>query len=97
MQKKGISFKLLDKEQKSCLHYAAESGNITLVQALLEEGHDINSTDKNGDTPLSLLVKNNYHKLVEFVELGAKYKLNINKPFDHNVTTHILSTYIVKE
>jgi ankyrin repeat protein len=77
--KKGISFKLIDNQKKSCLHYAAESGNITLVQALLEEGLDINSTDKNGDTPLSLLVKNNYHKLVEFVELGSKHKLDINK------------------
>ena len=95
--KKGISFKLLDNHKRSCLHYAALSGNLTLVKALLEDGHSINTPDQSGDTPLSLLVKNNYHKLVEFVELGAKYKLDVNVQFDHKKTTHRLSTFITKE
>lgn len=95
LNNKGISFKLLDNHKKSCLHYSCESGNMDLTKTLLEAGLDVNAIDKNGDSPLSLLVKNSYHKLVEFIELASNYKLDINISFQYKKANYRLSTYII--
>jgi ankyrin repeat protein len=69
--KKDISFKLIDKEGRSCLHYAAESGNMTMIKTLLAEGLDINKVDNKGDTAFSLMIKNSYHKLEDFIPIAV--------------------------
>ncbi len=76
--KKNISFKLIDNFGRTCLHYAAESGNIILLSTLLEQGLDINKADKDGETAFSLLIKKSYHKLEEFIPIAVKYNFDIN-------------------
>lgn len=95
--KKGISFKEVDTFGKTALHYASESGNMTLVKDLLEQGLDINAEDKKKETPFSLLIKNSYNYLDEFIPLAVKHNFNINQLFSYKSMKHRLSTFIVAE
>jgi hypothetical protein len=50
----GASLSSLDKEGLSALSWACLKGHRAVVQYLVEEGAEIDQTDKNGRTPLDL-------------------------------------------
>jgi hypothetical protein len=57
-----------------------QAGSIKLITLLLNRGIDINQADKQGMTPLGNIVLKNFHKTVEFVNLGTGiYRLDVNK------------------
>jgi len=95
LKEKAIDFSLVDKDGKNCLHYAAESGKLSLIKELLEMGIPINKPDHNGDVALSLLAKNCYSNLKEFFEIAKPFKLNINAEFPYNERMHTVATYTV--
>lgn len=55
------------------LHVASLRGHIDVVELLVLEGANINSTNNKGQTPLSFAISRNHHQIVEFlVNNGAK-------------------------
>lgn len=50
----GAALSSLDKEGLSALSWACLKGHRAVVQFLVEEGAEIDQTDKNGRTPLDL-------------------------------------------
>lgn len=50
----GAALAALDKEGLSALSWACLKGHRAVVQHLVEEGAEIDQTDKNGRTPLDL-------------------------------------------
>ena len=94
---KKISFEQEDNLGRSCLHYAASSGNLILIKELLQLGLQINKKDNNGDTPFSLLIKNSFQILEKFFELVDGYHLDVNQKFTFKGQETVLSTFIVTE
>ena len=52
----GADIKMVDKEMKTCLHWAVEAQNVGFVKMLFEEGHDgellLEEQDRREQTPL---------------------------------------------
>ncbi|XP_071162721.1 uncharacterized protein [Mytilus edulis] len=58
---------------KQCLHFAASEGYVEIVSKLLEHEAEVNSKDKNGDTPLHLATKGQHEKVIALLmAFGAK-------------------------
>ena len=57
----------------SLLHSASQSGNIDLVQLLIQEGADVNAKDEDGDSPLhgAMAIGDNYDIARIMIENGA--------------------------
>ncbi|KAI1415399.1 hypothetical protein F5Y13DRAFT_196737 [Hypoxylon sp. FL1857] len=53
------------EDQRTALHYAAETGSIKIVHALLETEPPINCKDRNGQTPLHLAAARGHFACVE--------------------------------
>ena len=69
----GESVEVVDSNNASALHYAAESQQYFAVKALLEAGIDANGADRDGNTPLLLAVKNGARDIVAvLIQSGAK-------------------------
>ncbi|CAL8124290.1 unnamed protein product [Orchesella dallaii] len=73
--KAGADENARGQDNRTVLHYAAGSGNLTALKYFLLRGHDVNVTDEQGSTPLHLVVglsKTNTHEVVVLlVEHGA--------------------------
>ncbi|CAL8124246.1 unnamed protein product [Orchesella dallaii] len=73
--KAGADEKARGQVNRTVLHLAAESGNLTALKYFILRGHDVNVTDEDGNTPLHFAVylsEANTHELVVFlVEHGA--------------------------
>lgn len=48
---------LQDNKQNSLLHWAALNGNLEFMQYLINQGHDLNSRNADGDTPMHFAAK----------------------------------------
>lgn len=60
------------------IHFACKTGSVLLVEKLISECPKlINLVDDNGDTPLTLAVKNHH---LDIINLLINHKANINKP-----------------
>lgn len=58
------------------IHFAAESGNKSIIDMLLKRGHDVNLEAKNSETPLSIAVKREHVEIVAYLlENGANTNL----------------------
>lgn len=67
----------------SALMYAAETGNLTIMQLLIKSGAEVNTTGFNGETPLFLAIFNNDFQSAKYLlEQGA----NPNVKDDFGVT-----------
>ncbi|MAF77995.1 MAG: hypothetical protein CME60_07515 [Halobacteriovoraceae bacterium] len=71
---KGANIQLKSKKGKTCLHYAAFSGNVELLNYLVQfHGLRINERDDQGHTPLYDAIKTGELPMVKAcVELGAR-------------------------
>jgi len=49
------------------LHYAAESGHLSVVEYLVNQKADINVSDEYDQTPLHLAADNNHFNVFEFL------------------------------
>lgn len=57
------------------IHEAARKGDLAAVKKLVEQGADINETDKDGNTPLHVAAAKGYMEIVRFLtEYEAKLK-----------------------
>lgn len=66
----------LDSSGMSCLHLAAESKNDHIALALIAWGSDINSKDKNKNTPLHHAVSSGSYKITRYLlQAGSKAKI----------------------
>jgi ankyrin repeat protein/predicted DNA-binding WGR domain protein len=97
MEENNLEFELLDIYKKSPLHYAADAGCLKMIQILLEKGLDVNAVDSEGQSALSIIVKNYLYKTGEFIQLAQSYGLDLNKKFLHKGVQHSLLTYIISE
>ena len=61
----GLDYK--DKNGRTALSWAAEKGNLGLVQLLIDKGADISSRDKNKDTILMWAVRGNNPEIVKLL------------------------------
>ncbi|QEN06050.1 hypothetical protein EW093_15585 [Thiospirochaeta perfilievii] len=57
----------LDKNGRTPLHVACESGNITIAQLLIVQGAKINIQDKQGYTPLHIAIKSGNTQLTKIL------------------------------
>lgn len=64
---------LLDSNGHTCLHTAAfHEDNREIIELLIEHGADVNARTKDGDSPLSLAIKQGNHLVAELLrEHGA--------------------------
>ncbi|KAJ4245978.1 hypothetical protein NW762_013722 [Fusarium torreyae] len=66
-----IDVNAADKNGSTCLLWAVDLKNITIVKSLLESGADVNIGDKDGWTPLQQAVKFNDLALVQWLIEGG--------------------------
>ena len=60
-------------EKNTALLFAAENGNLEIVDLLIKNRADINLKNKNGDTAIKLALKNKQGKVAELLRSnGAK-------------------------
>lgn len=64
--KAGASLKATDKDGNAIVHYAAKSGNISVLRAITV-GAPINVKNNCGNTPLAIAVVRNQPAIVEFI------------------------------
>ena len=57
---------------RSALHYAVESNDIQCVRAFIKAGSDIDSKDKNGNTPLKVAITSRFQIEKENRSNGSK-------------------------
>ncbi|GMB07454.1 ankyrin repeat domain-containing protein [Thermolongibacillus altinsuensis] len=70
ISKKNVKEK--DAQGNTPLHYASEKGLRELVRLLVENGADVNATNKEGDTPLIVAAQSGQVEIVKFLhEHGA--------------------------
>ncbi|CAL8124514.1 unnamed protein product [Orchesella dallaii] len=73
--KAGADDQARGQYNRTVLHYAAESGNLTALKYFISRGHDVNVTDEDGYTPLDLALKfsktNTHEMVLLLVEHGA--------------------------
>lgn len=74
----GANLKLLNSQNESLIHFAAEKGHLDMIEFLVSDGLDINIKNGEGLTPLCLVIQSSQiwtsvkHELVEkLLELGA--------------------------
>lgn len=96
IKSKKIDFSLVDDHGKNCLHYSSESGRIDLSKDLIDLGLDINSRDENEDTPFSLLLKNSFHKLEEYLTAASDSDLEIDQLFPYKKLEHRATTFVTE-
>ena len=78
---KDISLiEIKDEDGFQMIHYAASSGNLLIIQALLEAEHDVNSESNYGDTPLTEACLNNQLEVAKFlIQKGAKVNFDTSE------------------
>ena len=65
------------EDEKSALHYAAENGDIEIVDILLKYGANINIVNSYNITPLHYAIKNNHFNVVKLlIENGADIEID---------------------
>ncbi len=65
-----------DLQKKEKLHFAAENGDLTEIEKLIEAGFLINQFDEAGETPLTRAAKENRIDAVKLlIKLGADVNL----------------------
>ena len=69
---KKIDFNVVDKNGRSALHFATQSGHLSLIGTLLEQGCKVGLPDKNNQTPLALYLMNS-PSLNRFKEIVALF------------------------
>ena len=97
LESKNLDFKSLDASGKSSLHYASESGCLKLIEHLLNKGLDINKSDNDGSTPLGVILKSSFGNVIGFVEIGKRFKLDLNQLFKDAKKQHTALTYIIQK
>ena len=97
MEENNLEFDLLDVYQKSPLHYAAECSSMKMIAILLNKGLNVNATESQGQTPLSIIAKRSLYKTEEFIQLARPFGLEIDKRFTHKDMEHTLMTYMMSE
>eukprot|EP00607_Mallomonas_marina_P001302 CAMPEP_0182434302 /NCGR_PEP_ID=MMETSP1167-20130531/68979_1 /TAXON_ID=2988 /ORGANISM="Mallomonas Sp, Strain CCMP3275" /LENGTH=249 /DNA_ID=CAMNT_0024624009 /DNA_START=140 /DNA_END=889 /DNA_ORIENTATION=- len=60
----GADINMRTREGMTPLHYAADSGESSIVSLLIEAGADVNTQDVEGETPLSLAVTCEHEEVV---------------------------------
>lgn len=81
----GADLKARDIHLKTCLHYAAVTDNLEIIDRLLTAGLDLNSKADNDYTPVHVSVEsNNFTATKHFL---AKCKFNLNEANDKNGQT----------
>ena len=84
-------------KNKTPLGFAAENGDKKLVEFLLEEGADVNITNKNpeAEPPILAAVRAGSRKALEvLVKAGADVNVQCSSPHPYGVTTPLLQTII---
>ncbi|KAF7927080.1 hypothetical protein BELL_0979g00010 [Botrytis elliptica] len=73
----GANYQISDSFGRTCLHFAAESGDTDITKLLLEKNADVNAKDKEGETPLHWACKQQKTP-PELVQLLLDYESNVN-------------------
>jgi len=69
-----------EKTGQTFLMYLAEVGNTRFVRKAIEQGTEINAKDKNGNTALSLALKNEHWRTVDTLRYNGANDPNITTP-----------------
>lgn len=70
LRKRGVDCLEIDSLGNNALHYAVESNCYDLCSILLEEGIQVNAVNKEGHSPLSLLLKGKSGALKQLVSVS---------------------------
>jgi len=85
LQKKGHDINKCNNENITCLHYACENGNISLVKKLLKCGANYDVLDIYDNTIMHYACAFNHTKLVKYLLSNLK-NLDLEKKNDSNYT-----------
>lgn len=91
---KKIPFEETDNFGRNCLHYAMEAGSEDLIKDLLGLGLDPNMLDKEGMSPLGLLVSKNSSKIFSIENLLKTYKFDFDLNFKIGEEKFSAATYV---
>jgi ankyrin repeat protein len=64
---KGADPTAQDKDGKTPLHFASQSGNVEAIRLLLKKGADLTAQDKNGQTPSQCASATGHRHVVQFL------------------------------
>lgn len=82
----------IDKEGRTALHLACDSGNLDIVRLLCEEGADLNKRDRDGRTAFFVAVINAYFEIVELIYNYLDNKISVSMTdIDNSTCLHYAS------
>ncbi|KAL1527096.1 hypothetical protein AB1Y20_015779 [Prymnesium parvum] len=67
----GCSVNAADYDQRTCMHLAASSGNLLVVEALIEHKCDLNAKDRWGGTPLADAVREGHGQIARVLRAAG--------------------------
>ena len=88
--KHGADVGLLDSSENLGLHECVTEGLLGVSRLLIDSGCDVNSRNKDGQTPLYLAVKNKHKYVVKFL---LESEADVNMKFKENASERI---YLVR-
>ena len=69
----GQPMTLADKYGNTLLHFAARSGNVSIIKDLIRNGHEVNAKNNSGETPLDVAERyQNTEAALELIRKGGK-------------------------
>lgn len=79
IKRNGANFDLIAETGETNLMFASYSGNIEVVEFLLELGADINHKSNNNETALSMAYEQNFNNIVKLlIKKGANINITLN-------------------
>jgi ankyrin repeat protein len=63
----NVDINIENNDGMTALHWAAQKGDLVVLKLLVEKGAKVDSTDKNGNTPLDLAEIYEHKEIMEYL------------------------------
>jgi len=85
-QKADVCYQSPNDYHRTCLHFAAQEGVVTIAEFLVQNGAKVDSTDRLGNTPLHYAVMNNHIAIVSLlIRHNAKCDIKNNEGIEEKI------------
>ena len=99
LQERNVNFNIKDTNNRSALHYAAESGCARLFEWLLKhQNSNINDQDLSNMNPIQIALINGHETLIwaAYLKANADSQVNHNEVFKYEEEDHTMVSWVSK-